>query len=158
MKLKDCRIGMEVVDKFGNEYVIIGLDESEMPVNLKCIKHVKDCVVEDEFTVFREIDQEWWIVDSEKNYKKDNGRNVDISLKSIKPLKACKTFEVGQIVVDKLGNEYEVLETDDTILPLKLKCTKFVKEAKIAPVVSFTNVGQIFWIFKSKKSRQRRSL
>ena len=155
MKLKDCRIGMKVVDKLGNEYEVIGLDDTTWPLGLRCTKHVEDCIIEhktfDDNTAFREIGNEWWIVDSENNYKKTTGRNIDISLKSIKPLKMHKTFEAGQIVVDKLGNEYEVIEVDDTIRPLKLKCIKFVKEAKLAPFASFTEVGQIFWIFKSRK-------
>ena len=64
-------------------------------------------------------------------------------------LKDCR---IGMKVVDKLGNEYEVLEADDTIRPLKLKCIKFVREAKLAPFASFAEVGQIFWIFKSRKA------
>ena len=53
-------------------------------------------------------------------------------------LKDCR---IGMKVVDKLGNEYEVLEADDTIRPLKLKCIKFVREAKLAPFASFAEVG-----------------
>lgn len=83
MKLEDVRIGMTVVDKFGNEYVVICLDDSKMPVELKCTKFVKDCVVDDT-TIFHAEDDEWWIVDSEENYKEFFNYDVDISLESIK--------------------------------------------------------------------------
>ena len=84
MKLEDARIDMTVVDKFGNEYVIIYLDDSEMPVKLKCTKFVKDCIVDDS-TIFHAEGDEWWIVNSEENYKEFVNYDVDISLKSIKP-------------------------------------------------------------------------
>ena len=75
-----------------------------------------------------------------------------IILNRKKPEMKLKDCRIGMKVVDKLGNEYEVLEADDTIRPLRLKCIKFVKEAKLAPFASFTEVGQIFWIFKSRKA------
>ena len=83
MKLEDARIGMTVVDKFGNEYVVIGLDDSEMSVKLKCTKFVAECIIDDT-TKFVAEDDEWWIVDSEE-YKEFANYDVDISLESIKP-------------------------------------------------------------------------
>lgn len=83
MKLENVRIGMTVVDKFDNEYVVICCDDSEMPVQLKCTKFVKDCVVDT--TIFHSEDDEWRIVDSEENYKEFANYDVDISLESIKP-------------------------------------------------------------------------
>lgn len=84
MKLNDAHINMTVIDKFGNEYVIIHLDDSEMPVKLKCTKFVAECIVDDT-TKFVAEDDEWWIVDSEENYKEFANYDVDISLESIKP-------------------------------------------------------------------------
>ena len=84
MKLENARIGMEVVDKFGNEYVIIGLDNDCMPVKLKCTKLENECVIDDT-TKFVAEDDEWWIVDSEEKYKAFSKCDVDISLESIKP-------------------------------------------------------------------------
>lgn len=84
MKLEDVRMNMTVVDKFGNEYVVNGLDNSEMPVKLKCTKFVAECVIDDT-TKFVAEDDEWWIVDSEEKYKEFANYDVDISLESIKP-------------------------------------------------------------------------
>ena len=83
MKFEDARIGMEVVDRFGNEYVIIALDRSTMPVRLRCIKHNKICYV-DEQTRFYGVNDEWWIVESEEKYNEFANYGVDISLESIK--------------------------------------------------------------------------
>ena len=82
MKLEDVSIGMEVVDKLGNEYIIIDLDSTEMPVKLKCTKLKNKCFVDDA-TMFVSEGDEWWIVDSEKNYKEFSEFDVDISLESI---------------------------------------------------------------------------
>ena len=57
MKLEDARIGMTVVDKFGNEYVVIGLDDSEMPVKLKCTKFVAECIIDDTIKFVAEDDE-----------------------------------------------------------------------------------------------------
>lgn len=84
MKLNDAHIGMTVIDKFGNEYVIIALANDEMPVKLKCTKFVAECIIDDT-TKFLDCGDEWWIVDSEENYKEFTNYDVDISLKSIKP-------------------------------------------------------------------------
>ena len=84
MKLENARIGMEVVDKFGNEYVIIGLANDCMPVKLKCTKLEEECVIDDT-TKFVVENDEWWIVDSEEKYKAFSKCDVDISLESIKP-------------------------------------------------------------------------
>lgn len=47
MKLKDIRIGMKVVDEYNNEYEVVDIDENEklMPVQLKCIKFLKDILI-----------------------------------------------------------------------------------------------------------------
>lgn len=84
MKLEDARIGMTVIDKFDNEYTIIGLDNTEMPVKLRCIKLEEECIIDDT-TKFVSEDDEWWIVDSEEKYKAFSKYDVDISLESIKP-------------------------------------------------------------------------
>ena len=57
MKLEDARIGMEIVDKFGNEYVIIGLTNDCMPVKLKCTKLENECVIDDTTEFVAEDDE-----------------------------------------------------------------------------------------------------
>lgn len=67
-----------------------------------------------------------------------------------------KEIKVGQIVIDKLGNEYVVEKVinniDGVMMPVLLKCTKFVKCIGVQESdVMFDDVGQSFWIYKSKK-------
>lgn len=57
-----------------------------------------------------------------------------------------KDINVGQIVVDKFGNEYEVIDTDIPQCIAKLKCTKFVKESRTDPVFEFDRVGKVLWV------------
>ena len=60
-----------------------------------------------------------------------------------------KDINVGQIVVDKFGNEYEVIDTDIPMCIAKLKCTKFVKESRTDPVFEFDSVGKVLWVGSS---------
>lgn len=43
MKLKDIKVGMTVVDKYSNEYIVkeVDRDDKIMPVMLECVKFVK---------------------------------------------------------------------------------------------------------------------
>lgn len=78
MKLQDAHIGMEVVDKFGNEYVIISLDMSDMPVELECTKFVQKCYTTNSMMAFRAKGNICWINDIDEAH-------IDISLESITP-------------------------------------------------------------------------
>ena len=57
-----------------------------------------------------------------------------------------KDINVGQIVVDKFGNEYEVIDTDMPQCIAKLKCTKFVTESRTDPVFKFDGLGKVLWV------------
>ena len=62
-------------------------------------------------------------------------------------------IEVGQIVVDKFGNEYvvEIVNYDDW-MPVYLRLTKFVKRVVVQKHgLMFECVDDYFWIYKSKK-------
>lgn len=64
-------------------------------------------------------------------------------------------FEVGQIVADRFGNEYEVREiTAKDKMPILLKCIKFVKEVPVQEPgdVKFSKIGQTFYIYKSRNA------
>lgn len=68
-----------------------------------------------------------------------------------------KDMKVGQIVVDKFGNEYEVeyIDNNDTAMPIKMCCTKFVVPVDVQDDnVGFTGAGKLnsYWIYKSKKA------
>ena len=63
-------------------------------------------------------------------------------------------IEIGMMVVDKYGNEYEVNKlTEDKRMPVKLKCTKFVREIPVQNIggIKLREAGQSFYIYKSKK-------
>ena len=65
-----------------------------------------------------------------------------------------KEIEIGQIVVDKFGNEYvvEQVQRHADLMPVLLKCTKFVKSIGIQESdITFDDVDESFWIYKSKK-------
>ena len=55
-------------------------------------------------------------------------------------------INVGQIVVDKFGNEYEVIDTDIPQCIAKLKCTKFVTESRVDPIFKFDRIDRILWV------------
>lgn len=65
-----------------------------------------------------------------------------------------KDIKVGQVVVDKFGNEYEVVEiTKNDRMPVYLKCIKFVKKILVQRfgMIEFYKEGQSFFVYKSKK-------
>ena len=57
-----------------------------------------------------------------------------------------KDINIGQIVADKFGNEYEVIDANIPQCIAKLKCTKFVKESHADPVFEFDRVGKVLWV------------
>lgn len=63
-----------------------------------------------------------------------------------------KNVKVGQILIDKFGNEYRVLfVANDYDMPVELECVKFSQCVNVDGNFTFTRIGQCFWIFKSKK-------
>ncbi len=68
-----------------------------------------------------------------------------------------KEIKIGQIVVDRFGNEYIVKEVDRdsspyNIMPIRIKCIKLLKSILVQRNdVLFCEVGQSFWIYKSKE-------
>lgn len=63
-----------------------------------------------------------------------------------------ENVRVGQIVVDKHGNEYEV---GRGIMPIVLRCIKFVKRVNVQDDdVGFKHIDQTMWIYRSKKIAQ----
>lgn len=62
--------------------------------------------------------------------------------------------KVGQIVKDEFDNEYIIEKiTGDDSMPVKLKCTKFLKPIQVQKLgdVYFNKAGKSFYIYKSKK-------
>lgn len=61
-----------------------------------------------------------------------------------------KDIKVGQVVVDKVGNKYEVKEIDvDYFMPVYLKCIKYVRSVRFAAAMNIIDkVGSTSWILK----------
>ena len=76
MKLEAIKVGQQVVDKFGNEYVveIVNYDDW-MPVWLRCTKVVEWVVVQKHGVTFRYVGDCFWIYKSGKVAKKDCVKN-----------------------------------------------------------------------------------
>lgn len=58
-------------------------------------------------------------------------------------------IKIGMRLVDKYGNEYEVNKlTEDKQMPVKLKCTKFVREIPVQNLggIKFREAGQSFYV------------
>ena len=83
MKLEDIEVGQTVVDKFGNEYVVLDLDSTEMPVYLKCTKIVKCVTVQKHGVMFECLDDYFWIFKSIK-FAKKHGIEKCITVESLK--------------------------------------------------------------------------
>ena len=85
MKLKDIAVGMKVVDKFDNEYIVEVVNSGLMPVLLKCTKFVKCIGVQENDVMFDDVDKSYWIYKSKKAAKKDGMcQKHCISVKSLK--------------------------------------------------------------------------
>lgn len=60
-------------------------------------------------------------------------------------------IKIGQTVVDKFGNEYVVEIVDNSLMPVYLRLTKFVKRVVVQKHgVMFECVDDYFWIYKSE--------
>ena len=84
MKRENVKVGMFVKDKHGNEYKVVDIKSDT--IRLICKKFVKSVRVDNMFE-FQEVDDEFWIAESEENAKEIFGSDIDISIKSIKPIK-----------------------------------------------------------------------
>lgn len=68
-------------------------------------------------------------------------------------------IEINMQLVDRYGNEYTVFAIDDSHddrgLPVRLECTKHVKNIKVDDDFCFSEVGQRLWIYKSNGAAQK---
>ena len=68
-------------------------------------------------------------------------------------------IEVGQTVVDKVGNEYVVEIVSNDWMPVYLRLTKFVNRVVVQKHgVMFECVDDYFWIYKSKKFAKKHGI
>lgn len=68
-------------------------------------------------------------------------------------------IEIDMQLVDRYGNEYTVFAIDDSHddrdLPVRLECTKHVKNIKVDDDFCFSEVGQRLWIYKSNGAARK---
>lgn len=91
MKLKDIKVDMEVVDKYGNKYIVTEVDETKssdsrmMPVRLKSVEIVRNVSVSKFDVTFSCAGQVYWIYKSKKRARRDGFCEEDvITVKSLK--------------------------------------------------------------------------
>lgn len=88
MKLEEIKVGMVVVDKHSNEYIVqlVNKDSKLMPVMLKCTKFSSNILVQRAGDVgFSHEGQTFHIYKSKKAARNDGCKNVDvITVKSLK--------------------------------------------------------------------------
>ena len=90
MKLKDIKVGMKVVDRYGNEYVVKQVDKLklpnvEMPVRLKSTKILRSITASKFDVEFHYIGETYWIYKSKKAARRDGFHKEDIiTVKSLK--------------------------------------------------------------------------
>ena len=133
MKLKDIEVGMSVKDKFDNEYKVINVDN--YTVKLFCEKIVKPARVDSKH-MFSKVGDSLWIAISEEDIKSMNNVDIDISIKSIKPVKCSNKKILKKFLkqIDKIerciddGDDGEI---DYELYDLKQQLIKyFDKETK----------------------------
>ena len=90
MKVKDIKVGMEVVDKLGNEYIVtdVDYDESEpntMPIRIQCTKFLKIVPVQKFGVSFYGLDDSFWIFkSSEEEVIKNDYMYVEMAFFGLK--------------------------------------------------------------------------
>ena len=143
MKLKDVKVGMIVVDKYDNKYivteVVTEVNETEssgnraMPVRLKSVEIVRNVHVSQlKFDVIIDVTfscagQVYWIYKSKKHAKRDGFFEEDIiTVKSLKP-------------------KYEVISADQSRTPVQLRCTKINSICRVEETSVFYDVDDEWW-------------
>lgn len=84
MKIEKIKVGMSVKDKFDNEYKVINV--SDNTIKLFCEKIAKPARVDSKY-MFSKVGDSLWIATSEEDIKSLTNVDIDISIKSIKPVK-----------------------------------------------------------------------
>lgn len=87
MKLKDIKVGMTVVDKYGNKYIVKEVDRDDriMPVMLECVEFVKSIPIRTVGNVNTGLKGEsFYIYKSGKVARNDGGDIKCITVKSLK--------------------------------------------------------------------------
>lgn len=108
MKIEKIKVGMSVKDKFGNEYKVIIVDN--YTVKLFCEKIVKPARVDSKHT-FSKVGDSLWIATSEEYIKSLNGVDIDVSIKSIKPIK-CSNKKILKKLLKQIDSIEENMRDD----------------------------------------------
>ena len=105
MKIEKIKIGMSVKDKFGNEYKVINV--SDNTIRLFCEKIVKPVRVDSRYA-FQKVGDNLWIATSEEDIKSLTNVDIDISIKSIKPVKCSNKKILKKLLkqIDSIEKKY----------------------------------------------------
>ena len=131
MKIENIKVGMFVKDKFGNEYKVVDIRRNT--IRFICKKIVKSVRIDSVFK-FQKVDDKFWITTSEEDAKEIFGNDIDISIKTIEPIKnpnkkILKNFLKRIDKIEKCMNDGDVSETYYELVSLKQELIKyFVKE------------------------------
>lgn len=105
MKIQNIKVGMKVIDKLGNEYEVVSVGYNV--TKLVCTKFVESARV-DSVHKFQKIGDCLNIGMSEEDIKNCFGYDVDITIKSIKPINQKKILKKFLKSIDKIGeNMYD---------------------------------------------------
>lgn len=99
MKIQNIKVGMKVIDKLGNEYDVVSVGYNI--TKLVCTKFV-EAVRVDSIHKFQKIGDCFSIGVSEEDIKNCFGYDVDITIKSIKPINQKKILKKFLKSIDKI--------------------------------------------------------
>ena len=127
MKIEEVKTGMFVKDKLGNEYKVVGV--SNNIVKLLCEKFIKQARIDSTFK-FQKVGDVYWITTSEEDAKEIFGQDIDISIKSIEPIKRpnkkiLKKFLKRIDRIEKCMDDGDVGETYYELVSLKRQLIEY---------------------------------
>lgn len=108
MKIEKIKVGMSVKDKFDNEYKVINVGNNT--IKLFCEKIVKPARVDSKYT-FSKVGDSLWIAISEEDIKSLTNVDIDISIKSIKPVK-CSNKKILKKLLKQIDSIEENMRDD----------------------------------------------
>lgn len=127
MKIEKIKVGMSVKDKFGNKYKVINIGNNM--IRLFCEKIVKPACVDSIYS-FQKVGDSLWIATSEEEIKSLTNVDIDISIKSIKPIKCSNKKILKKFLkqIDKIErciDDGDAGEIDYELYDLKQQLIKY---------------------------------
>lgn len=123
MKVKDVKIGMQVIDKLGNEYKVVSVRYNTIKLN--CTKFVESARV-DSSNKFQKVGDVFCITTSEEDAKKLFGCDIDVSIKSIRSINK-KILKKFLKMIDKIERNVDNGRLDKTYSEIHKLKQRFIK-------------------------------